>query len=312
MGIELVEFLRLIIFFFVYSFFGWILESAYKSFYEKKWVNSGFLHGALCPIYGTGAIMMILFLSYFKNNIFLLFIVGFIVLSIWEYFVGWLLETLFNTKYWDYSQKKLNIKERVCLFNSVIWGLLGVIFTKLIHPSIEDKMMLIDNEVLLCVDLIFVIIILIDTVISVIRVTNMNEALEKFKDIGDNLKDKLDELKELNSKKEYNAEKLKDIKKSTLEKIESVKEDFGEKIEGVKDGIGEKIEDVKGGIEEKIKGIEKSIEELKLKQNAINIDFYSKAKRMNKAFPTMKSEKMSLFFNQKIDEKKLAEEKNTI
>lgn len=320
MEIELVEFLRLIMCFFVYSFFGWILESSYKTIYEKKWVNSGFLHGPLCPIYGTGAIMMILFLSSFKNNIFLLFVVGFVILSIWEYFVGWLLETLFNTKYWDYTNNKFNLKGRVCLFNSTIWGLLGVIFTKLIHPLIGEKIIFLDNEILLCLDLIFIILIVIDTIISAVRVTNMNKALEKFKDIGDNLKEKLDELKELNSKRELNIERLKDIKESTLEKIgnvkdgigekiENVKDGFGEKIGDVKDGIGERIEDVRDGIEEKIRGIEKSIEDLKAKQNAINIAFYGKAKRMNKAFPTMKSEKMSLFFNQKIDEKKLAEEK---
>lgn len=298
MQIELVEVLKLFIYFFIYSIFGWVLESVYKTIYEKRWVNSGFLHGPLCPIYGTGAIMMILFLSSFKNNIFLLFLVGFIVLSIWEYFVGWLLETLFNTKYWDYTNNKCNIKGRVCLFNSVIWGLLGVIFVGFIHPLIENKILLIQPNILLWIDLILIIPLVIDTIISIVKVTSINKALEKFKDIGENLKDRLEELKELNLKKELNADKFKDIKESTLEKIESVK-----------DGIGEKIEDVKESVEEKIKGIEKSIDELKSKQNAINIDFYSKANRLKKAFPTMKSEKMTIFFNQKIDEEKLKKEK---
>lgn len=295
MEIELVEVLRLFIYFFIYSIFGWVLESVYKTIYEKKWVNSGFLHGPLCPIYGTGAIMMILFLSSFKNNIFLLFLVGFVVLSIWEYFVGWLLEKLFNTKYWDYTKNKFNIKGRVCLYNSIIWGLLGTIFVRLIHPIIENKIVLLDNDILFYIDLILIILMIIDTVISIIKVTSINKAIDKFKDIGENLKERLEELKDLNIKQELNAQKLK---QATLEKIENVK-----------DEIGEKLEDVKEGLEEKIKGIEKSIDELKLKQDAINMDFYSKAKRLKKAFPTMKSEKMSIFVNQKVDEKRLKQEK---
>lgn len=285
----LVEVLRLLIYFFIYSVFGWVLESVYKTIYEKKWVNSGFLHGPLCPIYGTGAIIMILFLSSFKNNIFLLFLVGFVILSIWEYFVGWLLETLFNTKYWDYTNNKFNIKGRVCLFNSIIWGTLGVIFIGFVHPLLQNKILLIQPSILFWIDLILLVLLIVDTIISVVKVTSINRALEMFKDIGENLKERLEELKDLNLKKELNTEKIKDIKESTIEKIESVKE----------------------GIEEKIKSIEKSIDELKLKQNAININFYSKANRLKKAFPTMKSEKMTIFFNQKVDEEKLKKQKKT-
>ena len=108
-----ISILNLITLFIVYSFLGWVIESTFKSICERKIINTGFLYGPFCPIYGIGAIIMLLFLERFKNNIILLFLAGFFVLSIWEYIVGWILEKAFKTTYWDYSDHKFNIKGRV-------------------------------------------------------------------------------------------------------------------------------------------------------------------------------------------------------
>ena len=58
-------------YFIIYSFLGWILESLYRSFCERKLINTGFLRGPFCPIYGFGAAIMILILKQFDNNIIL-------------------------------------------------------------------------------------------------------------------------------------------------------------------------------------------------------------------------------------------------
>lgn len=71
----------------VYSFAGWIIESVYKSIIEKKLVNSGFLVGPFCPIYGFGALIMLISLNSLKEKPILLFIIAFLVLSVWEYIV---------------------------------------------------------------------------------------------------------------------------------------------------------------------------------------------------------------------------------
>ena len=105
-------------YFLVYAFIGWCLESVYKSVLQKKIINSGFLHGPICPIYGYGAMIMYLSLKDVTNNIFVLFFFGLIVLSVFEYIVGLFLEIVFKTKYWDYSNRKFNIQGRVCLLNS--------------------------------------------------------------------------------------------------------------------------------------------------------------------------------------------------
>ena len=88
------ELVYLISYFFVYSFIGWLLESIYKTILQKKVVNSGFLLGPFCPIYGFGALIMYLSLRNLTNNIFVLFLFGLIVLSIFEYIVGVFLEVV--------------------------------------------------------------------------------------------------------------------------------------------------------------------------------------------------------------------------
>ena len=90
------EMLSIIAYFIIYSFIGWLLESTYKSVNQGKFINSGFLHGPLCPIYGYGAMIMYLSLKDLTNNIFILFLFGLIVLSVFEYIVGLFLELVFK------------------------------------------------------------------------------------------------------------------------------------------------------------------------------------------------------------------------
>lgn len=203
------EMVYLLTYLILYSFFGWILESVSKTIAQRKFVNSGFLNGPICPIYGCGAIIMILCLNSLKDNIFLLFVVSFIVLSIWEYIVGVLLEKIFKTKYWDYSHLKFNIKGRVCLKNSIFWGILGVLFIKYIHPFIETKIVLIPLDILIYTNIILYIAVIVDTVASSIKTIRLDKAIAKLEEIENNIKERIEELKE--QRKNRSAKGLQDL-----------------------------------------------------------------------------------------------------
>ena len=155
MNIELMQILKVILYFIIYSFMGWVVESVFKTILAKKWINSGFLYGPFCPIYGFGAIIMMATFSPIKNNLFLVFIVAFFVLSIWEYIAGWILEKKFDTKYWDYTDNFMNINGRVCLVNSIFWGILGVLFISIIHPFVQKYMDILSKDELIFLDLIY-------------------------------------------------------------------------------------------------------------------------------------------------------------
>lgn len=210
---------NLLTYFIIYSIAGWVLESVYRSFCEKKIINSGFLIGPFCPIYGTGAIIMLLFLEGFKKNILVLFVISFLVLSIWEYFVGVLLEKIFKTKYWDYSDHKINIKGRVCLFNSICWGILGILFIECIHPFIEKNIELINPLYLNIIIVIITVLFVTDTIISIITTINIKVALDKIEELNNQIKEKLEEIKNLNSK-DIKAEMIENMQ----DKIDILKE----------------------------------------------------------------------------------------
>ena len=108
---QLNEAQKIILYFVIYSFLGWILETIFAIFVLGRFVKRGFLYGPVCPIYGFGACIMFLFLENLSNNVILLFIVSFVILTLWEYIVGVLLEKIFHTKYWDYSNYKINIQQ---------------------------------------------------------------------------------------------------------------------------------------------------------------------------------------------------------
>ena len=71
------QFFYMLTYFIIYSILGWVLESIFRSICEKKLINTGFLKGPFCPIYGVGALIMIILLDGFKSNLFLLFTVSF-------------------------------------------------------------------------------------------------------------------------------------------------------------------------------------------------------------------------------------------
>lgn len=251
------DLMQIILFFIIYSFFGWILESMYKTIAQRKWVNSGFLYGPFCPIYGLGAMIMFIFLENYKDKPILLFVVAVIILSVWEYIVGWLLEKIFHAKYWDYSENKFNIHGRICLKNSIFWGILGLIFIHYIHPFIQTQTEKFDFNILLVTTIILGIYLIIDAIISIIKVKNIEIEISKFTEISDLIKEKLDELK----KSKDNAQ----IKSMNIEIIQE------------------------------------KIEELKKQQHKLKIRLLRRTNRLKKAFPTMKSKKITGFLNEKIE-----------
>lgn len=127
---------QIFLLFIIYSFIGWTCEVLYCSIYQKKFVNRGFLYGPICPIYGCGALIIFFFLMPLAHNVFLLFFSAMFLMSVLEYFVSWAMEKLFDTKWWDYSHYKFNINGRVCLLNSTLFGVMGVIAVKFVHPMV--------------------------------------------------------------------------------------------------------------------------------------------------------------------------------
>ena len=94
---------KLILFFFIYAFIGWLLETLYCAYELGHLTKRGFLLGPICPIYGYGALILLIFLQPFKDNNVKLFFASAIIFSIFEYLVGFSLEALLLMEFWDYT-----------------------------------------------------------------------------------------------------------------------------------------------------------------------------------------------------------------
>ena len=104
-----------ILLFFFYCFCGWVWESAYVSVCERKLVNRGFLKGPFLPIYGSGAICILIVTIPVRGNIPAMCIVGMVAATVLEYITGYVMERLFKVRYWDYTGKFLNVHGYICL-----------------------------------------------------------------------------------------------------------------------------------------------------------------------------------------------------
>lgn len=130
-----VDIYHILSWFFIFSFFGWIWETALVSVRSRKFVNRGFVTGPVCTIYGAGAVSVYLILRPLGDQYILIFLVGMVVATILEYVTSAVMEKLFHAKWWDYSQHRFNVKGRICLGVSIGWGFMSLALFLIFMPA---------------------------------------------------------------------------------------------------------------------------------------------------------------------------------
>lgn len=154
LSIRGVDFYHLINRFFIYSFFGWLWETCFVSLKNGKYVNRGFINGPFCTIYGFGALSVYLILKPVSDSILCLFFGGIVVATVLEYVTAVLMESIFHTSWWDYSDNKFNFQGRICLGASLGWGVFTLLLFKVLHPAVEKLVSLYPvnvGEIAVCV-----------------------------------------------------------------------------------------------------------------------------------------------------------------
>ena len=109
-------------YFFLYAFLGWCCEVIYATLKTGKFVNRGFLNGPVCPIYGTGVVLLLLALTPLRDYAWAVFLAAALICSALELITGFVLEKLFHKKWWDYSDRHFNLCGYICLEMSLLWG----------------------------------------------------------------------------------------------------------------------------------------------------------------------------------------------
>lgn len=178
----------LFLYFVFYSFCGWLWETCYCSVKERHYVPRGFLYGPICPIYGVGFLLMVLFFAPFKDNLVVFYFVAVIVMTAWEYFVGWFLEATTHIKYWDYSDRRFNIKGRVCLEVSLFWGIMSYVAVFLIHPPVARLFARMPDWLQYTACGACLSLLIVDTVTTIRKLALVTKAMNRLQTAGDELR----------------------------------------------------------------------------------------------------------------------------
>jgi len=260
-----------ILYFFIYSFLGWICESIYCSCLQKKIVNRGFLNGPICPVYGIGALIVITGLWSYRDNMVAVFVLGFILTSILEYATATVLEKLFHAKWWDYSNYKFNIHGKVCLLNSTMFGFLSLFVIEILHPSVIDLLSRINSTVLY----VFLVLAVATTIADLATTVKALNTLTVKVDVLYNI---VEDMKKIHAKlKLYEDEEfIRRLKQGPDEMIERMK---ALKINEVQ---------LQSILDEMDMAFDEKLDEMQLKFKSLKEKAYIHRRLLN-AFPNMRS-----------------------
>ncbi len=229
-------------FFYFYCFVGWCFESSYVSAKKRRWTNRGFMRGPFLPLYGSGAIMMLVVSMPFQDNLLLVYIAGCVGATALEYVTGVVMEKLFQVRYWDYSHVKFNFQGHICLGSSLAWGVLTILMTEFVHRPVEELVLSIPGAVLTLSTWILTAGIAADFALSFKAALDLRDVLagmERVKEELTNIQRRLDVI-------------LTAASQDWTSYREGAAESFHARREEITESVSSRVEDLKTAIEEKL------------------------------------------------------------
>lgn len=158
---------NLIILFFSFSVLGWMIEVSLKFIDFGRFINRGFFIGPYCPIYGLGSILIILVTQNFREHSpALVFLISLLVCGLVEYLVSYFLEARYHARWWDYSNRPMNLNGRIWIGNLVLFGLGGLAIDRVFEPWIMDGLALMPLVWKQGLALAIVLVMLVDLILS--------------------------------------------------------------------------------------------------------------------------------------------------
>ena len=211
--------------FILFSFIGWISEVIYVGVTSAhKFVNRGFLHGPLCPVYGFGGVVILMLPPSLYATWIPLFLASMILCTTVEYFVSWLMEKLFHTRWWDYSHYKIQLNGRICLLNSILFGFLGVVVIHFVYPLMTDLLNSLGQTWISISGMIILAVLSVDIFFTVRKLVDFANVMKKLKDFGETLNS------HYGQEEWFRKDSFMDMINSVIERAENRKEEFSQKI----------------------------------------------------------------------------------
>ncbi len=241
-------------FFYFYCFFGWIFESTFVSIKSRKPVNRGFMRGPFLPIYGSGAIMMLVVSMPFQNHIFLTYLAGCVGATALELVTGIWMEALFKVRYWDYSNQKFNYKGHICLSSTIAWGFLTILMTEVVHKHVESVVFRIPYSIVVGLTMVITVCMIVDFTLSFKAAMDLRDlliGLEKAKEEMERIQKRLDVIiaianDELENRRQENSMRIDELMENIEGKFSSLKERLRINPVEFMDDVKEEISELRG------------------------------------------------------------------
>ena len=130
---------KLVWVFLISALLGDIIETFYCRLVGGAWVSrSSVLYGPFSIVWGLGAVVLTVILQRLADKPDrYVFAAGFFIGGAYEYMCSVFTELVFGTVFWDYSEMPLNIGGRTNVLFCFFWGILAVIWIKVIYPPMS-------------------------------------------------------------------------------------------------------------------------------------------------------------------------------
>lgn len=168
----------------IFSIIGLIMETVY-CFVTTGMLESrkGLILGPVCPVYGVGAVVILFSLNKYKGNKFKLFIMGFLLGCVAEYVISFILESIYGTRFWEYSYTKYHLNGRICVIYGFFWGILSVLMIEYVKKYID---IIIEKIKIRWIDYAILVFFIIDVLVTIWGINVYLERVQNGRNINEN------------------------------------------------------------------------------------------------------------------------------
>ncbi len=222
--------------FFFFSAVGWAIECTYRSLGEKRIINSGFLYGPMCPIYGTGCLVFELILvplsQPIEKRLIPVLLLGMLLADVVEYATSYIMEKLFNARWWDYSNNFLNLHGRICLRHTCYWAIFAFVYVYIIAPMYQYALSFVPQNVRTIAVFVILAVLAVDLTLTVKAAADISRLLKKLNSFKKTFTEKAEIIKDTAENKYEeliaNADKLAELKQDLSKQYNDILSGFKE------------------------------------------------------------------------------------
>lgn len=156
----------LIAMFAIFAFVGWGWEVCIHLVKDGVFINRGVQHGPWLPIYGAGAVLILVLLKSLRKKPAVLAVATFVVCGIVEYFTSYFLEMSKGIRWWDYTGYFLNINGRICAEGLAVFVIAGMAAVYVIAPALDRVLQKINIKIMIPLCILFCIVFTGDCIYS--------------------------------------------------------------------------------------------------------------------------------------------------